>query len=590
MTRLVLIASGGAGCLILARAMVLSPTVGPEGDTLSLWLFAVMAIALAGGLGELWARQRQTDAGRNGLDALAVELAPGPQRASVEQLAALEGPVSARIRARVERLPPAVAPTAFSSTLAGLLVVLGLLGGFLGVIETLAGAEEALVASGGVRALRSALADPVIGLADGIEMTFAGIAAAALLTLAALGVRRSEQQLCAQADDFAAGPHAPSSALGDQMELVKAVVQQVEALSIGAEAIPLAAEALREVSDRILTLEGVWTRSHEKSTQETLGIVREAVVDFRADMKHVVEESVRGTKEAVVPLLENAMERTVRAATGHLDGVLEGLERDFDARRKSEATHTERLEQHTGELLSQIDAERVGREQAALEWAERDAAHARRLESVVDGLGGLAAAHAEVGDRVEAASQASTLSLLERLSDVSADIQAAGDRQLAAVAEYVEQAESRTVRLEARLAEQSRAQTAELADGLRARGDALAEGLGAAGELVREAAGLVKAGGAEMSGVAEMFGQAVDRQREAATAWLESLGEVESAVETAGRGAAADALRDQLAHTQELFGRQLQFQRELFEQLRERREGGAAEAVVEAPEAGAASA
>jgi hypothetical protein len=39
-------------------------------------------------------------------------------------------------------------------------------------------------------------------------------------------------------------------------------------------------------------------------------------------------------------------------------------------------------------------------------------------------------------------------------------------------------------------------------------------------------------------------------------------------VERAGRGAAADALGDQLASTQEVFARQLQFQRELFEQLR----------------------
>jgi hypothetical protein len=77
-----------------------------------------------------------------------------------------------------------------------------------------------------------------------------------------------------------------------------------------------------------------------------------------------------------------------------------------------------------------------------------------------------------------------------------------------------------------------------------------------------------------MGAVAEMFQKSIERQREAAQAWMESLGELEGAVERAGRGAAADALGDQLASTQEVFARQLQFQRELFEQLRTLRVAG----------------
>jgi hypothetical protein len=71
----------------------------------------------------------------------------------------------------------------------------------------------------------------------------------------------------------------------------------------------------------------------------------------------------------------------------------------------------------------------------------------------------------------------------------------------------------------------------------------------------------------------ELFASSAERQREASDAWLESLGAVEGAVERAGREAARDALSDQLASTQELFARQLQFQRELFEQLRALRGG-----------------
>ena len=104
--------------------------------------------------------------------------------------------------------------------------------------------------------------------------------------------------------------------------------------------------------------------------------------------------------------------------------------------------------------------------------------------------------------------------------------------------------------------------------------EALSASLGQTSELVQNAAGLVQAGGAELTAVAEMFGEAVDRQREAAREWLENLGHVERAVADAGEGAAADALGHHLARTHEIFDRQLRFQQELFEQLRNGRVNG----------------
>ena len=81
------------------------------------------------------------------------------------------------------------------------------------------------------------------------------------------------------------------------------------------------------------------------------------------------------------------------------------------------------------------------------------------------------------------------------------------------------------------------------------------------------AAGMVQAGGVELTAVAQMFADAVDRQRDAAREWLDNLGHVERAVADAGEGAAADALGQHLARTHEIFDRQLRFQRELFDQL-----------------------
>jgi hypothetical protein len=147
----------------------------------------------------------------------------------------------------------------------------------------------------------------------------------------------------------------------------------------------------------------------------------------------------------------------------------------------------------------------------------------------------------------------------------------AAEGTLAAVERVVslsnEQAE-RLARFEAQLQAAQQGHGQELSAQLRAHAADLGRGLEGTGALVRDAANLLKASSVELGAVGEAFARSVEQQREAASTWLESLGELEGAVERAGRGAAADALGDQLASTQEVFARQLQFQRELSEQLR----------------------
>ncbi|KYF53353.1 hypothetical protein BE08_26150 [Sorangium cellulosum] len=86
--------------------------------------------------------------------------------------------------------------------------------------------------------------------------------------------------------------------------------------------------------------------------------------------------------------------------------------------------------------------------------------------------------------------------------------------------------------------------------------------------MVREASELVRAGGAEMTAVAEMFTAAVDRYRDASDRWLNSLGAIEDAIDRREHGEAADLLGAYLDQTREVFDHSLQFQRELFSELR----------------------
>jgi hypothetical protein len=84
----------------------------------------------------------------------------------------------------------------------------------------------------------------------------------------------------------------------------------------------------------------------------------------------------------------------------------------------------------------------------------------------------------------------------------------------------------------------------------------------------RTATDKLAAGSGELTAVAQMLAASVDRHRDAANLWLDSLGAVDAAVQDAGESAAAEALAKQLVSTSELFAQQLEFHREMFEQLK----------------------
>ncbi|MBW2698927.1 MAG: hypothetical protein JRE70_20745 [Deltaproteobacteria bacterium] len=233
-----------------------------------------------------------------------------------------------------------------------------------------------------------------------------------------------------------------------EQELGRAI-DDLRVLAESSRSLPAAAQTLEQTRVELADLRSTWAKAQAEGARDVVGVLRDALLELRSDMKLVVEASGAATRQAVAPLVADGIERTARAATERLDVLLDGFSRELEARRESERA---------------------------------------------------------------------------------------------------------------------------LADALRARID---EATGA----LREVAGSVQAGGIELSAVAQMFGESVDKHCQGAAVWGESLGQVEEAVERAGQEVAAEAMRSQLAATEELFGRQLQFQRALFEQVRMLRWSGSWSAV-----------
>jgi uncharacterized coiled-coil protein SlyX len=155
--------------------------------------------------------------------------------------------------------------------------------------------------------------------------------------------------------------------------------------------------------------------------------------------------------------------------------------------------------------------------------------------------------------------------LLPQLSDAA---QAGAAHTLERISEHVRTQTERYASFENALQEARQEQTGALATQLTQHAAELEQRLAHAVGAVQEASAIWQVASVEMQAVANLFASSIERQREASDALIESLGDVEGAVERAGQNAAHDALNDQLTATQEVFAKQLQFQRELFEQLR----------------------
>ena len=138
----------------------------------------------------------------------------------------LRNPVAQRIRGDRVGLPAPV----FSPYLVGLLVMLGLLGTFIGMVDTLHGAVIALEGSTELNAIRAGLAAPIQGLGLAFGTSVAGVAASAMLGLNATLSRRERMQVTRLLDQCAGTVFREHSLQYNRQQTYLAMQGQAEAL------------------------------------------------------------------------------------------------------------------------------------------------------------------------------------------------------------------------------------------------------------------------------------------------------------------------------------------------------------------------
>lgn len=281
----------------------------------------VGAFYLAGAL-ELHHFQRDTRCLAQAVSSLA-EAPPslGPWLAQVP--AAMQNAVRLRIEGERVGLPgPAMTPY-----LAGLLVLLGMLGTFLGMVVTLNGTGLALDSATDLPSVRASLSAPVRGLGLAFGTSIAGVAASAALGLMSALCRRERLQAAQQLDSKIATSLRVFSAAHQREESFKLLQQQVEAMPQlvgGLQALMAALEQQSQaMNERLVAGQEAFHR-HTEARYTALA----ASVD--RSLQSSLTESARLAGEAIEPVVQATMAGIARETAALQATVAQAVQQQVD--------------------------------------------------------------------------------------------------------------------------------------------------------------------------------------------------------------------------------------------------------------------
>lgn len=289
----------------------------------------IAACYIAGGV-ELY-RYRQASNGLraalNDLSSAKESLAPWLERV----------PVGLRnaVRLRVEGERTALPAPVLTPYLVGLLVLLGMLGTLLGMMDTLRGTGLALQSATDMAAIRGSLASPVQGLAVAFGTSIAGVASSAMLGLLAALLRRDRLQAVQQLDRAIAGDLHPYSQAWQRAESLRLLQAQSAALPALVDRLQAMTQTFEQHStaanERLLAGQAEFL-TQSQALQERLA------VSLQQSLREGAEASAAAIGGALQPMAETTLAglahhgealhaRVERAVQQQLAGLSDGFER-----------------------------------------------------------------------------------------------------------------------------------------------------------------------------------------------------------------------------------------------------------------------
>ncbi|CAA0110406.1 Uncharacterised protein [Zhongshania aliphaticivorans] len=271
----------------------------------------------------------------------------------------LRNAVRQRIQGEYIRLPAPV----LSPYIIGLLVMLGLLGTFIGMVATLKGAVVALEGSNELEAVRAGLAAPIKGLSMAFATSVAGVCASAMLGLISTLSRRERLQISRELD-------ASLNTVFKSFSLNQQRRQSYQAMQSQAEVLPEVAQQLTVLVDTLGRMGGelaaTLTKNQEQFHGATQAQYKELANSVDASLKQSLADSGRIAGEHIAPVIATLvrdLRADMQANQQHLTVATEAHLQHVDERHVastdafSEAWQRAISSQQTGNetLLSTID-------------------------------------------------------------------------------------------------------------------------------------------------------------------------------------------------------------------------------------------
>ncbi len=294
------------------------------------------------------------------------------------------------VRLRVEGERVALPAPVLSGYLAGLLVLLGMLGTLLGMMATLRGTGIALETAVDLQAIRDSLAAPVKGLGFAFGTSIAGIGTSAMLGLMAALCRRERLDVAHLLDARISGALREFTPAFRRDEMVALLRQQAEVMPALVERLQAMAAGIERQSEA--------AGERQSASQEAFHVRTEAIytqlaTSVEQSLRDSVQQGSEAASRALQPIMQAAMDEIARGTTTLHTGVGEAVQQHLQAvsgglqSATGEITETWRraLQEHQQASATLVQDLRTSLEQLDERFGQRSSSLLENFSQRLDG-------------------------------------------------------------------------------------------------------------------------------------------------------------------------------------------------------------
>ncbi len=232
-------------------------------------------------------------------------VAPTPSREMLEKwLQHIHPTLQSAVRDRVEGYRVGLPTPVLVPYLVGLLVMLGLLGTFFGMVDTLQGAVTALQGTTKLEAIREGLTAPIGGLSLAFGTSVAGIAASAMLGLMSTLSRRDRMHLGRLLTGTIRNYFPNYSHAYQQQATLSALQAQAQGLPAVTDQLSRLSQRLEQMSEQLTNQIAANQQTLNQATQEQFQALAKSV---EQSLITSLTEGSKQIADTVTPLLAETM-------------------------------------------------------------------------------------------------------------------------------------------------------------------------------------------------------------------------------------------------------------------------------------------